>query len=96
MDAPIFNRWSFTVTWVVRIVLVLPIVQLGKHILELLRDGQTDVSSVLQQRQSLISFLLVNFSRRDSVIIESFDTQYSLSNSSGIQKSAQPTDFSVR
>ena len=71
-------------------------VQLGKHILELLRDGQTDVSSVLQQRQSLISFLLVNFSRRDSVIIESFDTQYSLSNSSGIQKSAQPTDFSVR
>lgn len=48
-------------------------VQLGKHILELLRDGQTDVSSVLQQRQSLISFLLVNFSQRDSAIIESFD-----------------------
>ena len=96
MDAPIFNRWSFTVTWVVRIVLVLPIVKLCQHILELLRDGQANVRSILQQGQTLISFLMVNFSRRDSAIIESFDTQYSLSNSSGIQKSAQPTDFSVR
>ena len=49
MDAPIFNRWSFTVTWVVRIVLVLPIVQLGKHILELLRNGQVDMSGVFKQ-----------------------------------------------
>ena len=47
MDAPIFNRWSFTVTWVVRIVLVLPIVQLGKHILEPLWDGQADVRGIL-------------------------------------------------
>ena len=71
------------------------VVELGEDRLQLLRDGQTDVSSVLQQRQSLISFLMVNFSGRDSSIIESLDTQYGFSDSSGIQKSSQPTDFSV-
>ena len=98
MDAPIFNRWSFTVTWVVRIVLVLPIVQLGKHILELLRDGQTDVSSVLQQRQSLISFLMVNFSRRDLAIIESLDMKNNnelFQTPLNMKKSSQSTNFPV-
>lgn len=71
------------------------VVELGEDRLQLLRDGQTDVSSVLQQRQSLISFLMVNFSKCNSAIIESFDTQYGLSDSSSIQKSTQPTDFSV-
>ena len=71
------------------------VVELGKDHLQLLRDGKPQTTSVLQDRHTLISFLMVNFSRRDSAIIESFDTQYSLSNSSGIQKSSQPTDFSV-
>lgn len=64
---------SFTITRIGRIVPVLPVVQLGQYILELLGDGQANVCSVLQQGQTLISFLMVNFSRRDSAIIESFD-----------------------
>ena len=64
MDPPILNRRSFTVTWVSRIVIVLPIVQLGQHILELLRDGQADMRSILQQGQALISFLMVNLLRQ--------------------------------
>ena len=69
--------------------------QLGKHILKLLRDRQADVRGILKQGKALISFLMVNFSGRDSSIIESLDTQYGFSDSSGIQKSSQPTDFSV-
>ena len=71
------------------------VVELGKDHLQLLRDGKPQTTSVLQDRHTLISFLMVNFSGRDSSIIESLDTQYGFSDSSGIQKSSQPTDFSV-
>ena len=74
------------------------VVELGEDRLQLLRDGQTDVSSVLQQRQSLISFLMVNFSRRDSAIIESSDRKNITElfhTTLNMKISSQPTIFSV-
>ena len=80
------------------IVLILPIMQLGQYILELLGDGQANVCSVLQQGQTLISFLMVNFSRRDSAIIESSDRKNITElfhTTLNMKISSQPTIFSV-
>ena len=74
------------------------VVELGKDHLQLLRDGKPQTTSVLQDRHTLISFLMVNFSRRDSAIIESshrknitelFHTTLNM------KISSQPTIFSV-
>ena len=62
---------------VVRIVPALPIVQLGQHVLELLRDGKADVRGILKQGKALISFLMVNFSGHNSAIIERLDIKNS-------------------
>ena len=49
------------------------VVELGEDRLQLLRDGKPQPTSVLPNRHTLISFLMVNFSRLDSAIIESFN-----------------------
>ena len=73
------------------------VVELGKDHLQLLRDGKPQTTSVLQDRHTLISFLLVNFSRRDSAIIESFDRKNinKFHTTLNMKKSSQPTNFSV-
>ena len=72
--------------------------QLGQHILELLRDGHADMRSILQQGQTLISFLMVNFSRRDLAIIESLDMKNNnelFQTPLNMKKSSQSTNFPV-
>ena len=72
--------------------------QLSKYVLEPLRDGQADVRSILNQGKALISFLMVNFSRRDLAIIESLDMKNNnelFQTPLNMKKSSQSTNFPV-
>ena len=74
------------------------VVELGKDHLQLLRDGKPQTTSVLQDRHTLISFLMVNFSRRDLAIIESLDMKNNnelFQTPLNMKKSSQSTNFPV-
>ena len=74
------------------------IVKLSKDALHFFGDGQPEVSRILQQGYTLISFLMVNFSRRDLAIIESLDMKNNnelFQTPLNMKKSSQSTNFSV-
>jgi len=47
-------------------------VELLQHSLQFFRDGQSKMRSVLQQRNALIGFLMVNFSRQNPLVARLF------------------------